>query len=40
MPFKDVLDKQKVVLKTHLLSKVFRFLYRSFVSMKSIGRAE
>ena len=32
-PFNDVLDKQKVVLKTQLFSKIFRFLYRSFVSL-------
>ena len=32
-PFNDVLDKQKLVLKTHLFSKIFRFLYRTFVSL-------
>ena len=32
-PFNDVLDKQKLVLKTHLCSKIFRFLYRTFVSL-------
>ena len=32
-PFNDVLDKNKIVLNTHLLNKVFRFLYRSFVSI-------
>ena len=26
----------KIVLKTHLLSKIFRFLYRSFVSIIKI----
>ena len=28
-----ILDKQKIVLKTHLFSKIFHFLYRSFVSL-------
>ena len=32
-PFKDVLDKQKIVSKTHLFSKIFRFLYISFLSL-------
>ena len=32
-PFNNVLDKQKIVLKTHLFSKTFCFLYRSFVSL-------
>ena len=29
----DVLDKEKLVLKTHLFCKVFRFLYRNFVGL-------
>ena len=33
-PFKDALDKQKIVFKTHLFNKIlFRFLYRSFVCL-------
>ena len=32
----DVLDKQKIVLKTHLLSKIFRFLYKSFCKESEI----
>ena len=28
-----MLDKEKKVLKTHLFSKIFCFLYRSFVSL-------
>ena len=31
-----VLDKQEIILKTHLFSKLFRFLYRSFVSLIKI----
>ena len=33
MPFNDVLGQQKVFLKT--FGKIFRFLYRSFVSKES-----
>ena len=33
MPFNDVLDKEKLVLKTHLFCKIFHFLYKSFVSL-------
>ena len=32
-PFNDVLYKAKIVLKTHIFCKIFRFLYRSFVSL-------
>ena len=32
-PFNDVLDKEKLVLKTHLFCKIFHFLYRSFLSL-------
>ena len=32
-PFSNVLDKQKIVLKTHLFSKIFRFLYRGLASL-------
>ena len=31
--FKDVMDKGKIVLETHLFCKIFCFLYRSFVSL-------
>ena len=32
-PFNDVLDKQKILLRIDLFSKMFHFLYRSFVSL-------
>ena len=31
--FKDVMDKGKIVLETHLFCKIFCFLYRNFVSL-------
>ena len=36
LTFDHVLNKQKIVLKAHLISKIFRFLYRSFVSLIKI----
>ena len=31
--FNDVLFSAKIVLKTHIFCKIFRFLYRSFTSL-------